>query len=432
MIEPYNTLGETPGQNVSLRHAPKELIRNGGVAGMLLLGRDVIAAGAARVRDVSEYAVVDSSAMLQIAYIGLCSCYAFYHLSRSRPPGAVYLLKHTPALLLLVYAGLCALSSLWSSDLALTAYRSLECLCILLLIVIACNNLSMMCSSPQGVIEWLILWSIWVLCWDTLYFARIAGPGLQFFSLYLFRRGAFALSMVFFLAVFVSRRRLFAIVTVIYSLLSSANTTYFGVFFGCLGGFCVGGRRFQAALFFLAGIFALMLLGTGSTVIQHTLFQGKEGIGMEYTSGRDKIWRYSLDIGMERPWCGYGFVTGETDALWSQGSPAISTHNVFLSALLAVGIAGPMLFVAYFAWLFAVIWRANLPDYWRSPFIGTAIMILIVSVANPGIGARVYGSWIPAVLVSVGICTIAKWEHLAELNGVAYQEFGNYAGVLEG
>jgi hypothetical protein len=171
MIEPYDELSGTSGQSMSLRRAPMELIRNGGVAGMLLLGRDIIAVGAVRLRDVSEYAVVDSSAMLQIAYIGLCSCYAFYYLSRSRPPGAVYLLKHTPASLLLVYTGLCALSSLWSSDFALTAYRSLECLCFLLLIVIVCDNLSMTCGSPQEVVEWLVLWSMWVLWWDTLYSA---------------------------------------------------------------------------------------------------------------------------------------------------------------------------------------------------------------------------------------------------------------------
>lgn len=435
MTEPYDiisSMNPAVEEDSSLRRAPAQLIRDGGVAGMLLLGRDIISVLAVRVRDTSEYAVVDGSAMLQIAYIGLCLCYTLYQLTRSRPPGVLYLLRHTPASLLLAYTLLCALSTLWSSDVALAAFRSAECLCFLLLIVMVCNHLSTTCASRQAVIEWMVAWSMWVLFWDTLWFARMAGLGPMFFSMYIFRRGAFALGMLFFLTVFLSRRKLFVLISLVYMPLSLANKTYFGVFFGLIGGLWAGDRRFQIAFFFLVCMVALMLLAMGSAALQHTLFYGKDGVGMNYTSGRDTMWRYCLEIGLRRPWLGYGFVTGETSILWAQGVPAISAHNAFLSALLAVGLAGPLLFIGFFVWLFAIVFRADLPEHWRPAFIGTAIMVLIISAAAPGLGTRVYGSWIPALLASMGMCTIARWEELVALNAAPQDSDYEYAGILAG
>lgn len=435
MNKPYPTYDEPSGSSeaiLPLRYAPMQLIRSGGIAGMLLLGNNILSVAVVRTRDLSDYAAVDGSAMLQIAYTGLCLCYALYHLTRSRPAGTVYLLKNTPASLLLIYTGLCAISSFWSSDLYLTLYRSAECLCYLLLIAIVCDNLSMTCKSRQDVVEWLVLWSMWVLFWDTLYFARMVGPGPYLFSIYIFRRGAFALGTLFFLTVFVSRRTLFKVVNIVYLPLSLANKTYFGVCFGLIGGLWAGDRRFQTAFFFLVGVIALALLGMGSTALQHTLFYGQAGVGAEYTTGRDTMWRYCLEYGLRQPLCGYGFVAGETGALWAQHLSAISTHNVFLSALLAVGFVGPLLFIAYFVWLFAIVIRAHLPDHWRPAFLGTAIMILVLSSAAPGLGTRVYGSWIPAVLTSLGMCTIARWEHLALVNAVTSDEYVEYEGPLTG
>ncbi len=435
MYEPHNTyddLNASVQETLPVRYAPMELLRNGGVAGLLLLGRDVVSVAAVRVRDVSDYAVVDGSAMLQIAYIGLCLCYALYYLIRYRPPGVLYLLRYTPASLLLAYTLLCAVSTLWSSDFELAAFRSAECLCFLLLIVMVCGNLANTCASRQGVIEWLVTWSMWVLFWDTLWFARMTGLNSMFFSLYIFRRGAFALGMLFFLTVFLSRRKLFVLISLVYMPLSLANKTYFGVFFGLVGGLWAGDRRFQVAFFFLVCLVALLLLGMGSAALQHTLFYGQQGVGMQYTSGRDTIWRYCLEVGMRRPWLGYGFVTGETSILWAQGVPAISAHNVFLSALLAVGLSGPILFIGFFVWLFAIVFRADLPDHWRPAFVGTAIMVLIISAAAPGLGTRVYGSWIPALLASMGMCTVAKWEELLAVNGQVEEDYGSYPSMLAG
>jgi hypothetical protein len=390
------------------------LIGMGGPAGYLLLGFEVMRVTSIRGRDLSNYAAVDSSAILQIAYLGVCLLYVIYHWARSPQRGAFYLLKATPVLPLAVYAVLCTLSSLWSLNHAVTFYRSVECMTYLVLIAIVCDNLNLRCSR-QEFIEWLVLWSVWFLAWDFLRVIRVMGAA-AFVPGNAFRAGNFALSAVFFLALFLSKRRLFILVNVIFMVLSQANTAYFGAFFGLIPGLCVGDRRSRIALFFLSGLVILAFLWAGTDVVQYTLFHGKPGIGLSQTSGRDQVWQYTLAYGMNRPLCGYGFAAGETEALSAGGAGALTAHNVFLSAFLSVGVSGPLLFLAFFGWLMCASLRSDLPANWRSAFLGTTIMIVITSVASPGLGARVYGAWVPSVLVCMAISALTASDTLRELN----------------
>jgi len=403
------------------------LMHKGGTVGMLLLAKDVVNVAAFRGRSMSEYAAVDGSALLQIAYLGICLIYVLYYFGKSRPAGTFYLLTATPASILILYSGLCLLSSLWSPDMMFTLYRAVECLCFLLMIAAVCDKLSMN-GTRQDLIEWLVWWSMWFLFWDTLYGARVFGIGGLLVPRYFFRRGAFAIGMMFFLAIFVARQKILSLITAVYTFLSLANTTYFGVFFGLIGSFWSGGKRFQIALFFLIGIMGLFLLGFGSSVIQNTLFYGKEGIGIEHTTGRGPMWAFCLHYGMQRFLYGYGFAAGETEALWQQQLSAISAHNVFLSAFLSIGIAGPILFGLFFVWLAGVVLRADLPENWRPAFLGTVIMVFMVSFASPGLGARVYASWIPAVLAAMGMCTVARWQEMGMANGLMDSERTRYDG----
>lgn len=415
---------EEPTPIVPLRR----LIGAGGVAGYLLLGIDVLKVASIRGRDLSDYNVVDGSALMQIAYVGLCLLYSVHHFSRSRPPGAIYLLKATPVSLLLAYTVLSAASSLWSPSLSLTLYRSMECLSFLLLIAIVCDNLSR-CCSRQDVIEWIVLWSMWFLAWDLLRAIRLMGLAV-FASEHAFRGGNFGLSMVFFLTLFLSKRRLFVMVNLVFSILSLANTTYFGIFFGLLPSLKTGGRKLQIVMFFATGLMVLSFLWMGQDVLQNTLFYGKEGVGIEHTTGRDRIWLYALEYGMDRFFYGYGFVAGETEALSVTGLPAITTHNVFLSAFLSVGVVGPVLFGVFFIWLARLSLGSDVPQRWRAAFLGTTIMMFLTSFASPGLGARVYGSWIPAVLTAMVLCTVARWESVVLLNEMADEDYRQYAGAL--
>ncbi len=392
------------------------LVGKGGVAGLLLLGIEVMRVASIRGRDPSEYARIDGSALLQIVYVGLCLFYCFCRWLRSPQRGAFYLLKATPALPLVVYTGLCALSTLWSPNPAMTLYRSVECFAYLVLAAIVCDNLNLRCSR-RDFVEWIVFWSMWFLAWDLIRMVRIVGPGLLA-SADVFRAGNFGLSAAFFLTLFISRRRLFVLISLVFMILSAANTAYFGIFFGLIPGLCVGDRRCQTTLFFVTGLVALAFLWIGPDVVRYTLFYGKAGVGLSQTTGRDQIWRYALESGLNRLPYGYGFVAGETDVLVTATTSAITAHNVFLSALLSVGVVGPLLFVVFFIWLAYAALRSDVPKSWRPALLGTTIMVFITSIASPGLGARVYGAWVPSVVVCMAICTLMISETLRELNAV--------------
>ena len=392
-----------------------KLIDKGGVAGCLFLFRDIITVVTTRIRDMSQYNAVDGSAILQIAYLIVCLFYISYHLTRSSRKEAIYLLLFTtPIGLLVIYTGLCGLSSLWSSYFRVTTYRSIECFAYILLIAIICDNLNFHCSR-QDLIEWLVFWGIWHLFWDVARFIRIMGPS-AIFSFHIFSRGAMTLAVLFFLIIFLSKRKAFVLISLVFTFLSMANKTYFGLFLGSIPGLYLGDRRFHTVLFFLIGVIVMSFLLYGLDVLQSTLFYGKEGVGMEYTTGRDKIWKHSFRYGMKRFICGYGFVTGEMEAVQRGRLGAISAHNVFLSAFLSVGILGPILFILFFAWLAILSIRSDIPLHWKSSFIATTVMIFIISCTAPGLGARVYGSWIPAVFTSLAMCTVIKSDFLKQLN----------------
>ncbi len=385
-----------------------------GLAGYLLLGIEVMRVASLRGRDPSEYAEVDGSALLQIAYVGVCLVYGCYRWTRSSQRGAFYLLRATPALPLVIYTVLCTLSSLWSSNPSVTFYRSMECLAYIILMALVCDNLNLRCSR-QDFVEWIVLWSMWFLGWDLIRVVRLMGPGV-FESPYAFRAGNFGLSAVFFLTLFLSRRRLFVLINLVFMTLSGANTAYFGILLGLIPGLLAGGRRYQKALFFVVGLAVLAWLWIGPEVVQYTLFYGKSGVGLSQTSGRDQVWQYALDYGRNQLLHGYGFVAGETDALRAAGAAAITSHNVFLSALLSIGVAGPVLFLVFFAWLAYVALRPDVCREWRPALLGTVLMVFTTSIASPGLGARVYGAWIPSVLVCLAISTLTISDALKELN----------------
>ena len=392
------------------------LIGRGGFAGYLLLGIEVMRVASIRGRDPSEYAEVDASAMLQIIYVGLCLIYGVCRWTRSLQRGAFYLLKVTPALPLVLYAGLCTLSSLWSPNPTVTFYRSMEGLAYIVLIAIACDNLNLRCSR-QDFIEWIVLWSMWFLAWDIVRVIRVMGLEV-FASPYAFRAGNFGLAMVFFLTVFISRRRLFVLVSLIFMVLSGANTAYFGVLLGLIPGLFVGGRRYHTALFFFVGLRSWPFSGSARTSCSTRSSTASPAWASRRPAGAIRSWRYALDHGANRLASGYGFVAGETEARCAAGAAAITTHNVFLSALLSVGAIGPLLFLIFFAWLFRASLASEIPKSWRPAFLGTTIMVLVMSVASPGLGARVYGAWVPSVLVCMAISTLSISDTLRELNAL--------------
>jgi O-antigen ligase len=121
---------------------------------------------------------------------------------------------------------------------------------------------------------------------------------------------------------------------------------------------------------------------------------------MRYTSGRNTIWALSWEYYLQQPIFGYGYVAGENNLLFSHFKGVITTHNFILSALIGTGFMGALLLIGYFtSAFFTAISNVFKNSKWKVAFVSTIIMAAIVSLTAPGLGARVYGSWIPVVFM---------------------------------
>jgi hypothetical protein len=380
-----------------------------GVPGLLLLLGDIVMAFATRRRDPGSYAQVDIASMTMGLYVVLCFGYCVGLLRRPIGGDILAVLLRRPLIYLLLYVLLCLVSTLWSPQPIYTVFRAFECLTYLMLITAVCIHLKCM-GDAQDMVDWLVLWSAWVVFWKARATVQLWGGWQSVPPGAVFRAGSLAAGVFVVLALFSSRRRLAGVVLFIFALLSGANKTYVGLACALLPALVHGSRKAKEAAPFLLGVVVLAYLVFGTALVQNTVFHGREGIGWDYMSGRRDFWLHALEVGMEKPGLGYGFVSGEREVLNAIGRGyTISAHNAFLSALLSVGVAGPILITLSFGSLVLAARKAELPSHVRSGIMGTIVMAFCISISAPGLGGRVYGSWVATVLVFVSVSVLFTW-----------------------
>jgi O-antigen ligase len=174
----------------------------------------------------------------------------------------------------------------------------------------------------------------------------------------------------------------------------------------------------------------LLYFGAGD-VLKNTVFYGKKGVGLEYTSGRDKIAALSWEQSMKQPLIGYGFVAGEISVISeTRGSGVIGAHNGFLSSLLGMGIPGALLLAVFLVKIWFTSKSEVFPPLIRSALYGSFLMILVHTMGNPGIGSRVYGAWIPSVLIFTVISVL--YSHFKQLTLYAnYLDNPEFSGLQD-
>ncbi len=382
------------------------LVRQAGGAGYLLLFGDVLLFVFRRQRAAGEYSTIDSSALAQMVYIMACFiCAGRYFASRENRQ-AVAILISSPVVFLLFYIVLCMVSALWSPNPTYSAFMAFQSLASLLLVVAALREVSRRCI-PQDVIEWAMLWAGWTVVWSVT--SDVRGFGAAY-MLYPFRSARLSTGVFFFLALYVCKRRFLSCTIVAFAMLSGARKNYWGMLPGLLLGAVLGDRKSKVLAFASVCVLTISMLFFGAEdVIQNTLFRGKAGIGWEYTTGRDQMWTLGWELCMRSPLIGYGFVTGERDMLSEMmGQSAHSMHNMLLSAFMAVGILGPLLLSMYFLGTWMLCLPKAIPPSWRFVFTGTIVMVLVVAMTDPGLGGRVYGSWLSSVVVMTLIAVLCK------------------------
>ncbi len=382
----------------------KHLIRQAGVHGYLLLAGPLLAFLTSRGR-TEGYDVVDTSAAIQIAYAMLIFVFSVRYLMLPCGKRTLVFLLSRPTVYLLLFILMCVLSFSWSEKPLYSAFMGFQSLACFILLTVVVDRLRINCTA-QDIVEWLLLWIVWRIFWGLTF--RIV-QGQLYYSIFATER--LQTGILLFLAIFISRRKLFRWIVMPFALFSGSNKMYAGMILGSLLGIFSESWKIKLASSVGAVVLISGLIYFGlETVLQETVFHGRTGVGMEYTSGRDWMWEQSLDLIREKPFLGYGFVSGERDRILVGGVNTISVHCMPLSAAFGVGIIGPLLLFLYFVETTILCFGKNLPLDWLIGFLATIGISFVFSMTGPGLGGRVYGGWVATVFVMTMICMICKTQ----------------------
>ena len=371
-----------------------ELFRAAGVPGYLLFFHNILLFFVKRKRDLVEYSMIDNSALFQILFVFVVFALCLNQIISSK--NYVRFILRKPNLYILIFSVICLASGIWSSNSYLTIYRSFEMITYLLLIFWTVYKLALRLDF-QNIIEWIVFWSIWSILWGFLTNLKVFGLTYTFSTFNYIARLEYPVAIFF--ALLISKRRFFKYLILTLAVFSLSNKIYLGFALGSMA-LIYGNLRnksiFILSLFVIASI--ILVLGFNSFLLE-TIFYGRDAVSLKNTSGRNLIWEVSIDAIKGSPFFGYGFIDGENRILFENFKGAISAHNFFLSAMLNTGLFGTiflfLFIISYIKMFLKNYWPKN---NWRVAIISTFIMCMVLSFTSPGIGSRVYGSFISVVL----------------------------------
>lgn len=387
----------------------KQFHSYGGLLGFLLYFRSILMIFLLRGRDIEEVATVDTSAFVQIIYATICFFAAASSLVSSSTVRSIQF--KTPLRLLAAFHILGLISITWSVSPTFTGYRAFECIAYSLLILTALHKVYQK-GGPEVLLQWVLFYAALAIIASVV--ARAKLIGLNIFSLQTFLREQMNSTPFFFFALLLSTSLSIKALILSISIFSLSNTAYAGMGLGLMS-FSSGSKWLKILFFLILSAVAIIISTYGiNAFLQNTIFYGKEGVGIEHTTGRDAVFQYAWEQAQKRPLSGYGFVAGDTFVINQKYKAAISAHNGFLSALLGMGYPGALIFSTFLVAMLSISRSRFLPGLYRSAFLGSSILITIHTIGNPGLGTRVYGTWMPSVVVLTTICII--YWHFKSLN----------------
>ncbi|WP_406684199.1 O-antigen ligase family protein [Seonamhaeicola sp. MEBiC1930] len=379
-------------------------LRATGLSGLLLLMYPVLIMVIIRGRTLDQAESVDVAAGIQIIYIVICFIVSINQIKK-RVSLFKKILFIKPTTYLLTFTFLGFFSAIWSSSPILSFYRSFECLVFILLITNVIVNLVIK-YDLQYIVKWVVFYALWNLTINIFLKIKLIGFG---YLLYPFTASRLFFPLFFFFFIFLIDKKYLKFLILVFALLGLSNKIYFGVAIGSLG-LVFGTDRNIIILLLIFLILSLLFFAVGiDEFLLNSLFYGRDSIGLEDSSGRDKVWSYLYEKGVQKPILGYGFSAGEVNLLEaSVFKGAINAHNSFMSAFVNNGIIGLILLLFYFISALRLSFSKWFPKgNWRTAVISTLILVFVVNMAAPGIGGRVYGTWIPSVFL-ISLFTILR------------------------
>lgn len=383
-----------------------EIIKLGGVPGYILLGYYAVMLAISRSR--ASMTAVDSSAIISALYSLGGGLYSYMYLVRRRERKIFLsrIIRETPLKWFVLYTMVCGLSSLWSVNLAISAYRTLECFGILFLMLATIETLFEK-TDTNGVLVWGAIYASITVA--IKFFAFFPPLGDALYSCQM------PATIFFYLALFYAPNWYTKWPLMIIALFCRSTTGYIGMALG-LFSLMLGKTKYKI----LGGVIAVIVIITTSFIgfdnlLNKTIFAAKQGViengefNMSKTSGRDVLWENAINLMEEenRQLYGFGFVSGEMFLVRELiGNQVIGMHNGYLSAYVGTGLFG-LFFFTLFMLTYAIIpFGRFIPSRYKQILVALMCAVMVHTFANPGLGTRVYATWIPAMFVVVITCAI--------------------------
>lgn len=371
-----------------------------GTPGYILLGYFVVQIIFARQK--TDMGSVDGSAMIFALYALFCLYYGWKDLHKDKTSKFFFsnLFKKTPVFWFALYTAWCLVSALWSPNLSLSAFRAIECLGMMMIIASVFKNLVLKYTYQQ-----IMLWSV-TYCFLNVLLTFVAGmrAGLGI-ALY---NCQFPSTIFFYIAFFFAPKKYIKYPMMLVALVCKSVTGYIGMTLGmCSLMFGKAKYRILGFLLFCGIGIAVASMGLDN-VLNNTIFASKGGAIVDgqfaegKSSGRDVIWKTAVDeMNREgKQLYGVGFVVGETEfAHQVIGGQVIGMHNGFLSAYIGTGYIGLFLFSLFMLGMLKITIRNGIDSTYKPVMIACMIAVFIHTVGNPGLGFRVYGTWMSAMFI---------------------------------
>ncbi len=379
----------------------------------MLLLRPILDAFLSRSREVNEYNVIDFGALIMILYSVVGFVIALFSMSRNRR-FVRRITFETPLIWLFLFIILCFCSMAWSSNIAITGFRSFECLSCMMIITATIVELLDRTSDIDEVIRWSIFYIGFLLvvrfCWCLTWWILPKN---------LLGAGQASAPIFFYLAIYNGEKNTLAKWLIIFfTLVCLSTTSYLGLFLGLISLFFLN-KKNKAPLVFAIITVVLVLMVVGfKDVLASTIFSNRSGIVeaknleevMKYSSGRDAIWDIASTEALKRPF-GMGFCVGDQEIVRNIfGKGVINAHNSLINAMLNVGFIGLFLMLLLFVSYFFMFTKEKMTKKYQAAMIGCYCVVFLACMGNPSIGGRVYGSWIYTVYIMVLISSIYIWN----------------------
>ena len=372
------------------------LVNTAGICGWLLIARPIVYLIFSRRRDLNAYATVDASAFVFIIYAVMCFFFSLRELNNKEADFGRSLTYRSPLFWFVLYTVLGAISMLWSVNLELTGFRAFECFSMLTLIVAIIQKL-----FEQDDYDIIIRWTLLYVTVDIV-FSLIRALSYTTDVMMLLQTSQMMSTVFFFMALYDTHKRWYHYFIWAMAIFSMSTTAYIGMALGCISLFW-GKEKYRIHV-----LIGSIILGCVITIIgpykfvKETVFFEKETISLHETSGRDKIMNVAVDALAQKPE-GYGFFAGEPYLLYAKRLGAINGHNSLFSAAIGLGIPGIVLISMFFLGMFRIVLSRHIHAEYKPTLIGCFMVAFLHCMGNPGLGSRVFGSWLPVMF----LCTLA-------------------------